>query len=130
MEVRAIRRAEHEQARALLEANGWGLRVADPVVFERLLASSQRAIVAVENDQVIGFLRGLTDNLFNGYISMVVVAASHRRRGIGRALVAACMGQNPEITWVLRAGREGVAPFYERLGFNRSLVAMERPGRR
>jgi len=130
MEVRAIRPAELEQARALLEANGWGRRVADPVVFEKLLANSQRAIVAVENGRVVGFLRALTDGLFNGYISMVVVAASHRRRGVGGSLVAACMGENPEITWVLRAGREGVAPFYEKLGFSRSLAAMERPGKR
>jgi len=130
MEVRAVRPAELEQARALLEANGWGRRVADPVVFEKLLANSQIAIVAVQNDRVVGFLRALTDGLFNGYISMVVVEASHRRRGVGKALVAACMGSNPEITWVLRAGREGVAPFYEKLGFSRSVVAMERPGKR
>ena len=126
MEIRTIKPDEIEQARVLLATIGWSHRVADAQEFRDLISRSQVALVAVDQEKVVGFIRALTDGVTNGYISMLAVQDSCRRQGIGSALVRAAMGQNPEMTWVLRASRPGLFSFYERLGFRVSQVAMER----
>ena len=115
-----------EPIRLFLAANGWAHRVEDAPRFAQLLQQSQRTAVCVDDGTVIGFARAITDELSNGYLSMVVVASGHRRQGVGRGLVEHVTRGGADITWVLRAGRDGAAEFFAALGFEPSLVAMER----
>jgi ribosomal protein S18 acetylase RimI-like enzyme len=126
MFIRDLCATDVELVRALLAANGWAGRVADAERFAALLANSQRTAVAVDSDQIVGFARGITDGLSNGYLSMVVVAEAHRGQGVGRSLVEHVVGKGTDVTWVLRAGRDGAAAFFEKLGFSASSIAMER----
>lgn len=126
MEIRNLLPDDLEAARQLLAASGWAHRVANTERFARLIANSQRVAVAVDHGEVVGFARALCDDISNGYLSMVAVAPSHRRRGIGGALIRHIVGKDTDITWVLRAGRSSEAAFFGQLGFVPSLVAMER----
>jgi len=125
--VRDLLPDEVEPVRLFLGLHGWGHRTGSSDYFAQLIENSQRTAVALSGEQIIGFARGITDGLSNGYLSMVVVDDQHRRAGVGRALVEHVMGDNPEITWVLRAGREGAEAFFASLGFETSVIAMERP---
>ena len=128
VQVRDMKVHEADSVHALLAANGWAHRLGSPQAFAALIAASQRKAVAVTaQGEIVGFARAITDGLSNGYLSMVVVAPTARRQGIGRALVEQVMGSNPAITWVLRAGRTDAAAFFAGLGFAASTTAMEKP---
>lgn len=126
MELRRINLSELPAVYELLVANGWQHRIETLSQFEALIAASPVAEVAIIDDCVVGFVRGITDGLSNGYLSMVVVAQEYRGRGIGRQLVEHVIDANQKVTWLLRAGRVGAAEFFTKLGFESSSVAMER----
>jgi len=128
--IRDVLPSEVESVRVFLGENGWSHRIGSTENFAQLIANSQRTALALKDAKIIGFARGITDGLSNGYLSMVVVSGQHRREGVGQALVEHVMGQNADITWVLRAGREGASTFFSSLGFEPSNIAMERPRRK
>jgi ribosomal protein S18 acetylase RimI-like enzyme len=126
MEIREVAKGDIPSAFQLLCESGWNKRVKSMGFLSELLASSQCKFVAIQDGKIVGFARGITDGLSNGYISMVVVKEDHRKSGIGRALVSAVTDNSPGVTWVLRAGRPGAEEFFGKLGFVVSNIAMER----
>jgi len=125
MEFKSITPEDYEAVRQFLTKVGWQQRVSDPEKFRRMMAKTDRIVVAWDGTQVVGFARALCDGVSNGYISMVGVSAEHRGKGIGRKLVENLIGNDVHITWILRAG-PGSEGFWEKMGFKGSEVAMER----
>lgn len=105
------------------------MNVADSVAFwQRILASGSRdvsVLAAVDAELVVGFASGNRRNPpklgFDAELSAIHVAPQHRRRGIGRDLVAAvaagqrASGAHGLLTFVI-AGNRGARTFFERLG--------------
>ena len=125
MEFKSITPEDYELVRQFLATVGWQHRVSDPERFRRMIANTNRTVVAWDGSRIVGFARALCDGVSNGYISMVGVSAERRGQGIGRKLVENLIGKDPNITWTLRAG-PGSEGFWEKMGFKQSGVAMER----
>lgn len=125
MEYRAANPRDYQAVRQFLTENGWETRVADAERFRMMMDNADRTVVAVENGRIVGFARALCDGVSNGYIGTVAVAEDRRESGIGREMVTRIMGDDPNITWVLRSGR-GSSEFWRKMGFTQSSVAMER----
>ena len=125
IDIRPAIESDHGAIRDFLAVNGWEKRVVDAGRFRKMIGNASRAVVAVDEGNIVGFARALCDDASNGYIGTVAVSETHRGRGIGRELVEWLMGSDPNITWVLRAGR-GSEKFWEKMGFRRSETAMER----
>jgi GNAT superfamily N-acetyltransferase len=126
VEFRPVGPADYEQVRAFLSSVGWESRVKDGRRFVAMMERADRTVVAWEGKRVVGFGRALCDDVSNGYLSMIVVAPEKRRQGIGRGIIRRLTESGGmDITWVLRAGH-GSGPFWEKLGFVQSEIAMER----
>lgn len=128
--IRSYSTADLGSAFQLLTSNGWSHRIPDRQFLERLVSASQRVVVAVSHDQVVGFARAIPDGLSNGYLSMVVVAPEWRSKGIGSSLVEEIVSDDEGITWMLRASRSQAPAFFSKLGFVPSTDAMERTRKR
>ena len=125
IEYRAAQTRDYDAVRQFLANNGWGKRVADADRFRTMMENASRTVVAFERGRIVGFARALCDEVSNGYIGTVAVAEGMRGQGIGRDLIQRLMGDDPNITWVLRSGR-GSGEFWRKMGFDVSTVAMER----
>jgi len=128
IEYRTAESRDFDEIRQFLAANGWEKRVADAERFHKMMENASRTVMAIENSRVVGFGRALCDDVSNGYMGTVAVAEEMRGQGIGRELVQRLIGDDPNITWVLRLGRES-GEFWKKVGFTNSTVAMERTRR-
>jgi ribosomal protein S18 acetylase RimI-like enzyme len=82
---------------------------------------SELVLVAEKDEQVIGMIIGTIDNN-NGYYYRIAVATGHRRKGVGKALIAGLkmrfqMRRVNKIMVTVDAHNEVVLPVYESAGY-------------
>ena len=77
--------------------------------------NSWPALVVHDEQNVLGFIRCLTDTEITAYIAEILVAPEFRNRGIGDALIAICHHLYPHVRFDLLC-TEDVDGFYESIG--------------
>ena len=73
-------------------------------------------LVVLSFENVIGFVRGLTDGEITTYIAELLVDPRYRGKGLGRLLLEACHALHPHTRLDLISTEEAL-PFYKRNGF-------------
>jgi GNAT superfamily N-acetyltransferase len=86
-----------------------------PEALRRSFAGSQHVAIARDGDHVVGMARLLSDGVCNAYLVDVWTAASHRRQGIGSAMVRFLVERVPGQHIGLQTDDQQT--FYAALGF-------------
>ncbi|MFC4683660.1 GNAT family N-acetyltransferase [Exiguobacterium sp. s149] len=88
MNIHPYEERDFEQIQALNETEGWSQLVRQHELTKQAWRQSNVAYVVESEGQVIAYLRGLTDTTVSLYVCELLIAASHRRLGIGERLLS------------------------------------------
>ena len=116
IELRCWTETDFAEVERLSTLQGWPTPHDRP---EEALVAWQHSwptLVVTEGEQVIGFVRGMTDGEITMYIAEILVDANYRGKGIGRLLLDACHALYPHARLDLISTDEAT-PFYKANGF-------------
>ena len=119
------RRPSVTELSRLLLAVGWDPRTDHPDRLERSEAGSTIVVTAWDGGRLVGHARALSDGAMTAYASMVLVHPRWQALGVGRRLMDALLVQTDGLRIALSAAN-GLAEWYEELGFERDPRAMVR----
>jgi predicted N-acetyltransferase YhbS len=116
IQLRCWQEADFPAIQRLSLVEGWTSPTQRPV--DALLAwqHSWPALVAMEDEMVVGYVRGLTDGAITTYIADLLVDLRLRGRGIGRALLDICHFLYPTTRLELFSA-DDARTFYKACGF-------------
>lgn len=87
MEIIAYQKEYYNGVHQLLKEEGW-ISFIDTYKSEYQQALTQSlTYVAKENDEVIGYIRAITDGVYLTFIGELIVTKGHRRKQVGSKLI-------------------------------------------
>ncbi len=108
-----------DQVLALYDDCGWALYTNDPDRLMSALRGSLHVISAWQDDRLVGLVRAVGDGETILYIQDLLVLNSHRRRGIGSALLEKLCSLYPHVRQkvLMTDAKLEIRQFYAACGF-------------
>lgn len=118
-EYRKIEICDQPAVAALYREAGW-IEADDDTGFIGHVLTTSHWIGAYDNGRLIGMGRAICDHASDAYIQDIVVSASYRGRGIGKAIVSQLVElvRAEGVDWIGLIGVPGSEGFYRKLGFS------------
>jgi predicted GNAT family N-acyltransferase len=106
-----------DELRRLFALTGW-TNTRTTAEIQHVLAHSV-CVGAWQGNQLVGFARAITDDLFRAFIEDVIVAEALRGQGIGLALMRALLGRLAHVQEIALGCEDRLVGYYSQLGFVR-----------
>jgi GNAT superfamily N-acetyltransferase len=109
-----------DQLVSLYDSVGWRIYTADPDRLQRAIRNAHWLATAWEGDRLLGLCRTVGDGETVCCLQDILVRPDAQRRGIGRALVQACLDDHAHIRQLLLLtdDRPEQLAFYRSLGLS------------
>ncbi|CEG27087.1 GNAT family N-acetyltransferase [Bacillus sp. B-jedd] len=87
-----------------------------PETHLKLLQNSSHIVLAVEGEQVIGFITAISDGVLSAYIPLLEVLPEYQGKGIGQELVSKMLEHLRGIYMIDLCCDDDLVPYYEKFG--------------
>lgn len=94
------------------------------LIIEKVFNASTHVVVALVNGKIVGFVRALSDGVFNAAIYDVVVHKKFQGQGIARLLLEDMKQQLENVSCIQLIATTGNVSFYEKMGFKKLKTGM------
>ena len=122
VDIRIVDTWDEDEIVNLYRAGGWWKEEYDPNTLPGLVKGSFVFAVAVDQKtgHAIGMGRVISDGISDGYIQDLIVLPAYRKKGIGKRIVTALVGECSlaGISWIGLIAEPDTEPFYHPLGFH------------
>ena len=85
-----------------------------------ILQQSSHIVLALDGNQVVGFINAISDNVLSAYIPLLEVLPKYKNKGIGSELVKRMKDKLKDFYMIDLTCDKDVQSFYKKLGFSES----------
>lgn len=122
VKYQVVKAADPEAILKLYRQAGWWQPDEKPEYMElvnKIIANSFCFVIAIQNDEIIGMGRAISDGVSDAYIQDVTVRQDLRGQGIGKGIINTLVSYMKDngLQWIGLISEPGYERFYQGLGF-------------